>query len=78
MLARPGLGAEIGADTTIDRTGVYRHPLRYVRLRRDASEYALRLVTSVIEFFGVELPQPSVNSTRPRDARLGALAVSLR
>ncbi|GGU14383.1 hypothetical protein [Streptomyces lateritius] len=36
-LVRPGLVAEISADTSVDRGGVYRHPIRYVRLRLDAS-----------------------------------------
>ncbi|MGW5852613.1 hypothetical protein ACWFQ8_32605 [Streptomyces sp. NPDC055254] len=34
---RPDLVAEISADTSGDRGGVYRHPIRYVRLRLDAS-----------------------------------------
>ncbi|MFE7045650.1 hypothetical protein ACFU9X_41490 [Streptomyces atratus] len=33
VLVRPDLVAEISADTAIDRVGVYRHPLRYMRLR---------------------------------------------
>ncbi|WP_438309469.1 protein kinase domain-containing protein [Streptomyces sp. HUAS TT3] len=37
VLVRPDLVAEISADVAIDRGGVYRHPLRYVRLRLDAS-----------------------------------------
>ncbi|MER5871957.1 ATP-dependent DNA ligase [Streptomyces sp. NPDC002044] len=36
-LVRPDLVAEISTDTSIDRGGVYRHPIRYVRLRLDAS-----------------------------------------
>ncbi|WP_327389045.1 ATP-dependent DNA ligase [Streptomyces sp. NBC_01207] len=36
-LVRPDLVAEISADTSVDRGGVYRHPIRYVRLRLDAS-----------------------------------------
>ncbi|MEU4730785.1 ATP-dependent DNA ligase [Streptomyces sp. NPDC023588] len=35
-LVQPGLVAEISADTSIDQGGVYRHPIRYVRLRLDA------------------------------------------
>ncbi|WP_331756393.1 ATP-dependent DNA ligase [Streptomyces sp. NBC_01568] len=37
VLVRPDLVAEISADVAIDRGGVYRHPLRYVRLRLDVS-----------------------------------------
>ncbi|MFD4866213.1 hypothetical protein [Streptomyces sp. NPDC058412] len=29
--------AEISADTSVDRGGVYRHPIRYVRLRLNAT-----------------------------------------
>ncbi|WP_405826958.1 MULTISPECIES: hypothetical protein [unclassified Streptomyces] len=36
-LVRPELVAEISADTSVDRGGVYRHPIRYVRLRLDAA-----------------------------------------
>ncbi|MFD3682128.1 hypothetical protein [Streptomyces sp. NPDC058613] len=36
-LVRPGLVAAVSADTSIDRGGVYRHPVRYVRLRLDAT-----------------------------------------
>ncbi|MER7467649.1 hypothetical protein [Streptomyces sp. NPDC097981] len=36
-LIRPGLVAEISADTAIDRGGVHRHPLRFTRLRTDLS-----------------------------------------
>ncbi|MGK5631831.1 ATP-dependent DNA ligase [Streptomyces sp. URMC 123] len=36
-LVVPKLVAEIEADTAIDRGGVWRHPLRYVRLRLDVS-----------------------------------------
>ncbi|MFD3720016.1 hypothetical protein [Streptomyces sp. NPDC058674] len=36
-LVQPGLVAEISADTSVDRGGVYRHPIRYVRLRLDAA-----------------------------------------
>ncbi|MFF1341681.1 hypothetical protein ACFVYT_27880 [Streptomyces sp. NPDC058290] len=36
VLVRPDLVAEISADTTIDR-GVFRHPLRFKRLRLDTS-----------------------------------------
>lgn len=32
-LVQPGLVPEISTDTAIDRGGVYRHPIRYVRLR---------------------------------------------
>ncbi|WP_374771739.1 hypothetical protein OG756_41305 [Streptomyces sp. NBC_01310] len=37
VLVRPDLVAEISADVAIDRGGVYRHPVRYVRLRLDGS-----------------------------------------
>ncbi|MGW0402100.1 ATP-dependent DNA ligase [Streptomyces sp. NPDC003002] len=37
ILVEPDLVAEIGADTSVDRGGVYRHPIRYVRLRLDAA-----------------------------------------
>lgn len=37
ILVRPDLVAEISADVAIDRGGVYRHPVRYLRLRLDAS-----------------------------------------
>ncbi|MFF4433883.1 hypothetical protein ACFYZ4_32610 [Streptomyces sp. NPDC001513] len=36
-LVRPELVAEISADTSVDRGGVYRHPIRYVRLRLNAT-----------------------------------------
>ncbi|MFB7468571.1 ATP-dependent DNA ligase [Streptomyces sp. NPDC056224] len=36
-LVQPDLVADISTDTSIDRGGVYRHPIRYVRLRLDAS-----------------------------------------
>ncbi|MGW6706858.1 ATP-dependent DNA ligase [Streptomyces sp. NPDC054956] len=36
-LVEPELVAEISADTSVDRGGVYRHPIRYVRLRLDAT-----------------------------------------
>ncbi|MFE5621039.1 ATP-dependent DNA ligase [Streptomyces virginiae] len=36
-LVQPDLVVEISADTSVDRGGVYRHPIRYVRLRLDAS-----------------------------------------
>ncbi|MFD9303200.1 ATP-dependent DNA ligase [Streptomyces sp. NPDC060048] len=36
-LVEPDLVGEISADTSIDRGGVYRHPIRYVRLRLDAT-----------------------------------------
>ncbi|MEU9083425.1 ATP-dependent DNA ligase [Streptomyces sp. NPDC048357] len=37
VLVRPDLVAEISADVAIDRGGVYRHPVRHVRLRLDVS-----------------------------------------
>lgn len=33
VLIQPGLVAEASTDTSIDRGGVYSHPIRYVRLR---------------------------------------------
>ncbi|WP_328923443.1 hypothetical protein OG429_01500 [Streptomyces sp. NBC_00190] len=36
-LVRPDLVAEIGADTAVDRGGVYRYPVRFKRLRLDAT-----------------------------------------
>ncbi|WP_323187930.1 ATP-dependent DNA ligase [Streptomyces sp. NBC_01264] len=36
-LVEPELVAEISADTSVDRGGVYRHPIRYARLRLDAA-----------------------------------------
>ncbi|MEV0991661.1 ATP-dependent DNA ligase [Streptomyces sp. NPDC049949] len=36
-LVQPDLVAEISTDTSIDRGGVYRHPIRYVRLRLDTN-----------------------------------------
>ncbi|MEU9182045.1 ATP-dependent DNA ligase [Streptomyces sp. NPDC048550] len=36
-LVRPELVAEISADTTVDRGGVHRHPVRFKRLRLDAT-----------------------------------------
>ncbi|MFI5867282.1 ATP-dependent DNA ligase [Streptomyces sp. NPDC051546] len=36
-LVEPDLVAEISTDTSTDRGGIYRHPIRYVRLRLDAS-----------------------------------------
>ncbi|MEE1751258.1 hypothetical protein [Streptomyces sp. SP18CS02] len=36
-LVRPDLVGEISADTSVDHGGVYRHPIRYVRLRPDAT-----------------------------------------
>ncbi|MER5757699.1 hypothetical protein [Streptomyces sp. NPDC002082] len=36
-LVEPELVAEISADTSIDRGGVWRHPFRYVRLRLDST-----------------------------------------
>ncbi|MEW2373379.1 ATP-dependent DNA ligase [Streptomyces sp. NPDC006656] len=36
-LVRPVLVAEISTDTSVDRGGIYRHPIRYVRLRADMS-----------------------------------------
>ncbi|MFD3920252.1 ATP-dependent DNA ligase [Streptomyces sp. NPDC058595] len=35
LLVTPGLVAEISADTAVDRGGMYRHPLRFVRIRLD-------------------------------------------
>ncbi|MFE6848629.1 hypothetical protein [Streptomyces sp. NPDC057686] len=32
---RPGLVAEVSADRAVDRGGVFRHPLRFMRLRLD-------------------------------------------
>ncbi|MET9325000.1 ATP-dependent DNA ligase [Streptomyces sp. NPDC003038] len=37
VLVRPDLVAEISADTAVDRGGVFRHPLRYTRLRLDVT-----------------------------------------
>ncbi|MGJ0152198.1 hypothetical protein ACR3S4_02370 [Streptomyces sp. CH8.1] len=34
-LVRPDLVAEISADRAIDRGGIFRHPVRYKRLRLD-------------------------------------------
>ncbi|MGW7102843.1 hypothetical protein [Streptomyces sp. NPDC054838] len=36
-LVRPDLVAEISADRSIDRGGVWRHPLRFRRLRPDVT-----------------------------------------
>ncbi|MGW9369634.1 ATP-dependent DNA ligase [Streptomyces xanthophaeus] len=36
VLVRPDLVAEISADRAVDRGGVFRHPLRFQRLRMDA------------------------------------------
>ncbi|EFL20004.1 DNA polymerase LigD, ligase domain-containing protein [Streptomyces sp. C] len=36
-LVRPHLVAEVSADTSIDRGGVFRHPMRFQRLRLDVS-----------------------------------------
>ncbi|MFJ6722647.1 hypothetical protein [Streptomyces sp. NPDC091259] len=36
-LVRPDLVAEITADRTVDRGGVWRHPLRFRRLRLDVA-----------------------------------------
>ncbi|WP_412079408.1 hypothetical protein ACLF6K_38150 (plasmid) [Streptomyces xanthophaeus] len=36
-LVRPELVAEVSADRAIDRGGVFRHPLRYLRLRLDVT-----------------------------------------
>ncbi|WP_329125104.1 ATP-dependent DNA ligase [Streptomyces sp. NBC_01353] len=36
-LVRPDLVAEISADTAVDRGGVHRHPMRFKRLRLDAT-----------------------------------------
>ncbi len=36
-LVRPELVAEVSADTSIDRGGVFRHPMRFQRLRLDVS-----------------------------------------
>ncbi|MCY0932431.1 hypothetical protein OTB20_41080 [Streptomyces sp. H27-H1] len=35
VLVRPDLVAEISADRAVDHGGVYRHPLRFKRLRQD-------------------------------------------
>lgn len=37
VLVCPDLVAEISADTAIDRGGVFRHPLRFKRLRLDVT-----------------------------------------
>ncbi|MGW7027110.1 hypothetical protein ACWGFX_07970 [Streptomyces xanthophaeus] len=37
VLVRPEMLAEISADRSIDRGGVFRHPLRYQRLRLDVT-----------------------------------------
>ncbi|MFD6465630.1 hypothetical protein [Streptomyces goshikiensis] len=37
ILVRPDLVAEIRADRAIDRGGVFRHPLRFSRLRLDVT-----------------------------------------
>ncbi|MFK0050435.1 ATP-dependent DNA ligase [Streptomyces sp. NPDC090741] len=50
-LVRPDLVAEFSADTSIDRGGVYRHPIRYVRLRLDAA-------VDDVPRFGGSGPQP--------------------
>ncbi|MFF5933221.1 hypothetical protein [Streptomyces sp. NPDC012508] len=34
---RPDLVAEISADTAVDRGGIYRHPVRFKRLRLDVT-----------------------------------------
>ncbi|MEV6733753.1 MULTISPECIES: hypothetical protein [unclassified Streptomyces] len=49
-LVRPDLVAEISADTSINR-GVYRHLIRYVRLRLDAT-------VDDVPRFGGGRPQP--------------------
>ncbi|MFD6915987.1 hypothetical protein [Streptomyces virginiae] len=36
-LVRPDLVAEISGDASVDRGGVYRHPVRYMRLRLDVN-----------------------------------------
>ncbi|MEU4729683.1 hypothetical protein [Streptomyces sp. NPDC023588] len=36
-LVRPELVAEVSADTSIDRGGIFRHPMRFQRLRLDVS-----------------------------------------
>ncbi|MEV6735230.1 hypothetical protein [Streptomyces sp. NPDC051364] len=36
-LVRPELVAEISADKAVDRGGVFRHPLRFKRLRLDVT-----------------------------------------
>ncbi|MFE1554278.1 hypothetical protein ACFW6V_04710 [Streptomyces sp. NPDC058734] len=35
LRVRPEMAAEISADRAIDRGGVYRHPVRFQRLRLD-------------------------------------------
>ncbi|MFI5987794.1 ATP-dependent DNA ligase [Streptomyces sp. NPDC051555] len=37
VLVRPGLVAEVSADRAVDRGGVFRHPLRFQRLRSDVT-----------------------------------------
>ncbi|MCX4632667.1 hypothetical protein [Streptomyces sp. NBC_01443] len=37
VLVRPDAVAEISADRSVDRGGVFRHPLRFKRLRLDAT-----------------------------------------
>ncbi|MEV7526514.1 hypothetical protein [Streptomyces sp. NPDC091371] len=37
VLVRPDRVAEISADRPVDRTGVFRHPLRVTRLRLEVS-----------------------------------------
>lgn len=45
-LVRPELVAEISADTAIDRGGVFRHPVRFKRLRLDVSAEEVPLFTA--------------------------------
>ncbi|MEU4732078.1 hypothetical protein [Streptomyces sp. NPDC023588] len=44
-LVRPELVAEISADTAVDRGGVFRHPVRFKRLRLDLSVEEVPLFT---------------------------------
>nr|WSX54892.1 hypothetical protein OG409_00335 [Streptomyces sp. NBC_00974]WSX54907.1 hypothetical protein OG409_38575 [Streptomyces sp. NBC_00974] len=37
VLVRPDLVAEISADRAVDRGGVFRHPMRFKRLRLDVT-----------------------------------------
>ncbi|MGW7344982.1 hypothetical protein [Streptomyces sp. NPDC054854] len=36
-VVRPDLVAEVNADRSVDHGGVFRHPLRFVRLRLDVT-----------------------------------------
>ncbi|MGW7177217.1 hypothetical protein [Streptomyces xanthophaeus] len=37
VLVRPEMVAEVSADRSVDRGGVFRHPLRFLRLRLDVT-----------------------------------------